>query len=183
MAVLAFARAPTTGGNQDDAHQSSTTTAGTPRWETYQPGQPPGRSRLGVAALVVGVVVLLLAFLPALGTLLALGGVALGVVAMVTARRAQTPTGLPVIGTILSGVAVLVSLAPLLVTIPFIGSLLPDDARTTASSTPGPSAPSARPSPSTPAPPRRAPPPPRLPRPPGRAARPWARSPCWATTR
>lgn len=130
-----------------------------------QPGAQP-RSGLGVAALVVGIGALLLSWLPVLGTLIALGGVALGVVAMVRARRTDASTAMPVIGTVLSGAAVLVSLLLLLlVALPLVVALGDED-QTSAPGVPSPSpstAPrssptaSSTPSPSTTAPSPQAP--------------------------
>jgi hypothetical protein len=95
------------------------------------PAAPPlGASGWAVAALVVGIGAFLVGLVPVVGLLVALVGVALGVVALVRRRRAQSGLGLGVTGVVLSGVAALTNvalLAALVVVVP-LGARIADEA-------------------------------------------------------
>jgi len=86
------------------------------------PADPPlGASGWAVAALVVGIGAFLVGLVPVVGLVVALVGVALGVVALVRRRRTQPGLGLGVTGVVLSGVAALtnvVVVAALVVAVP-----------------------------------------------------------------
>lgn len=73
-----------------------------------RPASPPSSpSRgLGLAALIVGIAAFLLGLIPWLGLLLALGGIALGIAAMVK----KQPKGFTITGIALSGVALIAGL-------------------------------------------------------------------------
>jgi hypothetical protein len=89
-----------------------------------------GASGWAVAALVVGIGAFLVGLVPVVGLLVALVGVALGVVALVRRRRAQPGLGLGVTGVVLSGVAAVTNVAvvaALVVAVP-IGARLADEA-------------------------------------------------------
>jgi hypothetical protein len=89
-----------------------------------------GASGWAIAALVVGIGAFLVGLVPVVGLLVALVGVALGVVALVRRRRAQPGLGLGVTGVVLSGVAAVtnvVVVAALVVAVP-VGVRLADEA-------------------------------------------------------
>ena len=97
------------------------------------PAQPPARSGASgwaIAALVVGIGAFLVGLVPVVGLLVALVGVALGVVALVRRRRAQSGLGLGVTGLALSGLAAVTNVAVvavLVVAVP-VGARLADEA-------------------------------------------------------
>lgn len=93
-------------------------------------GQPPApaspRNGLGLAALIVGIVSLLVALIPLVGILGGLGGVVaviLGAVALVRVRHGQaTNRGASITGVVLGGLAVLATVAWLVVIFVLAGS-------------------------------------------------------------
>ena len=97
------------------------------------PAQPPalsGASGWAIAALVVGIGAFLVGLVPVVGLLVALVGVALGVVALVRRRRAQSGLALGVTGLALSGLAAVTNVAVvavLVVAVP-VGARLADEA-------------------------------------------------------
>lgn len=97
------------------------------------PAQPPARSGASgwaIAALVVGIGAFLVGLVPVVGLLVALVGVALGVVALVRRRRVQSGLGLGVTGLALSGLAAVTNVAVvavLVVAVP-VGARLADEA-------------------------------------------------------
>jgi hypothetical protein len=97
------------------------------------PALPPARSGASgwaIAALVVGIGAFLVGLVPVVGLLVALVGVALGVVALVRRRRAQSGLGLGVTGLALSGLAAVTNVAVvavLVVAVP-VGARLADEA-------------------------------------------------------
>ena len=84
-----------------------------------QPTQPvvarPGVGGWAIAALVVGIGAFLVGLVPGVGLLVALVGVALGVVALVLSRRRPGGLGLGITGVALSGVAAATNVAVLAV--------------------------------------------------------------------
>jgi len=84
-----------------------------------QPTQPvvarPGVGGWAIAALVVGIGAFLVGLVPGVGLLVALVGVALGVVALVLSRRRPGGLGLGITGVALSGVAAATNVAVLTV--------------------------------------------------------------------
>jgi hypothetical protein len=114
----------------DPAPASASAAAAAPAAATA-PAEPPlGASGWAVAALVVGIGAFLTGLVPVVGLLVALVGVALGVVALVRRRRAQSGLGLGVTGVVLSGVAALTNvavLAALVVVVP-LGVRIADEA-------------------------------------------------------
>jgi hypothetical protein len=90
----------------------------TPPAEPAGPMQPPVREGAGgwaIAALVVSIGAFLVGLVPVVGLLVALAGVALGVVALVLGRRRRRGLGLGITGVALSGVAAATNVAVLTV--------------------------------------------------------------------
>ena len=135
-------------GTADDADRHATEELGrsAPDAPVAQPTQPahpaqpapagqPAPTRSGaigwaIAALVVGIGAFLVGLVPVVGLLVALVGVALGVVALVRRRRAQSGLGLGVTGLALSGLAAVTNVAVvavLVVAVP-VGARLADEA-------------------------------------------------------
>ena len=88
--------------------------------DPYAPAAPAPRNGLGVAALVVGIVALLLGIIPFLGVLGVVGVVAvvLGVVSLSRVRRGlATNRGVSITGVVLGGLAVLAAIGWLVVII------------------------------------------------------------------
>jgi hypothetical protein len=82
------------------------------------PAQPPVRDGAGgwaITALIVGIGAFLVGLVPVVGLLVALAGVALGVVALVLGRRRRRGLGLGITGVALSGVAAATNVAVLTV--------------------------------------------------------------------
>ena len=95
---------------------------GQPDYASY-PGQPPrpqGGNGLGIAAVVVGGLALLLSWVPGLGLVLALAGLALGIVALVRKKGSKV---LAWLGTGLSALAALIAIVVLVVTSIFVNAV------------------------------------------------------------
>lgn len=88
------------------------------------PPPPAARnSSIAIAALVVGIAAFVLGLVPVLGILIALTGIILGIIAM-TKPGAKV---LPVIGIVLSGIAVLANIAAIIFVLSLAPSALPSD--------------------------------------------------------
>jgi hypothetical protein len=124
------AGAPETGATTDHEPAPAAAAAPAPAPATAPAPPPLGASGWAVAALVVGIGAFLVGLVPGVGLLVALVGLALGVVALVRRRRAQSGLGLGVTGVVLSGVAALTNvavLAALVVVVP-LGVRVADEA-------------------------------------------------------
>lgn len=87
-----------------------------------QPAPAPPRNGLGLAALIVGIVSLLLAIIPGVG-LIGVVAVVLGVIALVRVRRGvATNRGVSITGVVLGGLAVVAAVVWLVVIFVFLGS-------------------------------------------------------------
>ncbi len=76
----------------------------------YNDSRAKSASGLGIAALVLGILGVLVAWVPFCGIVaipVAVIGLILGIVGIILARSSQTGMGLPIAGTVLSGVAIL----------------------------------------------------------------------------
>lgn len=88
------------------------------------PPPPAARaSSIAIAALVVGIAAFVLGLVPVLGILIALAGIILGILAM-TKPGAKV---LPVIGMVLSGIAVLANIGAIIFVLTLAPSALPSD--------------------------------------------------------
>lgn len=117
--------------------------AGAAQPERAVPPAPGGRQSFAVAALIVGIVALLVGWIPLIGAVVGAGAIALGVLA---ARRKRAP-GKWVTGLTMGSLALLTSVA-MTVAVIVVAPTLPRTPEATSVAQPPPPAPVAAPSPS-----------------------------------
>jgi hypothetical protein len=109
---------------------------GAPQQPGYGYPQPPGygppppakpTNGLAVAALVVGLIALLICWVPVIGILAGLVALGLGIAGWVRASRTGTGTGLAVAGTVLGGLAVIAGILATVVLVSIIGTAVDCD--------------------------------------------------------
>lgn len=91
----------------------------------YAPAPPPTSptNGLGVAALVVGVIALLICWVPVIGVLAGLTAAGLGIGGWVRGRRTGGGVGLAVAGTVLGALAVVLGILATLLLFSLLGTL------------------------------------------------------------